>query len=120
MQHYPEIVHSNAEHLADPFAVQAVNFPEGKSTGRARREGRKAIVENFPKLAALDQFCRGCMPFTGRVIGIPMISPFVCSGKKFVVLERFILGLSDGRLAGDSPKMVRNLIFQNSDQPGTL
>src|SRR6266404_8167548 len=120
MEHYPEIVHRNAEYLADLFAAQAVNFPQCKSAGRARRQGRKAIVENFPKLSTLDQFRRRRVPLTGRVAGIPMICPFICPGKEFLVLESLILGLSDGRLAGDPPKMVRNLMFQNPDEPGPL
>ena len=60
------------------------------------------------------------MPLTGRVAGIPMVGPLIGPGKEFVMLELFALGLSDWRLASKPAKMIRDFVFQNSDQPGPL
>src|SRR2546425_666019 len=100
MKHHPKVVHSDVQSLANLFASQAVNFTERKSAGRAFRQGRKAVVENFPKITPLDQFRRCRMPVTRRVAGIPMVGPLISPGKEFVMLELFALSLPNWSFAG--------------------
>ena len=91
-----------------------------KSAGGALRQRRETVVKYFPEVVALDQFGGRRMPFSRRVIVVPMTLPgsglsknSLCSGPS-----------SDSSPSGASrtalPKVIDNLVFQDSDEPGSL
>jgi len=47
-----------------------------------------------------------------------MMIPSICSRKKLGMLRTIIFSFSDWRFARTAPKMVGDLVFQDSDQPG--
>src|SRR5215813_1164780 len=120
VQHNPEVVHFNAQNLADLFAFKTVNLAQRESTGSSLRQGREAVVIYFPEIVALDQLCRRCMPFIWRVIVIPMTLPRLGPFKRLAVLGTFIRFFTEWSLTHRAPKMIDDLVFQNPDEPGAF
>src|ERR1043166_2695590 len=120
MKHDPKVVHFDAQNLADLLAFQTIDFTKRESTGGTVRQGREAVAVHFPEVAALDQFCRCCMPFIWRVVVVPMTLPRLGPFKKLAMLGTFIRFFTEGSLTRCAPKMIDDFVFQNADQPGAL
>src|ERR1044072_3333443 len=116
----PEVVHFNAQNLADLFALQTINLAQRESTRSALRQWRETVVIHFPEIAALDQFRRRCMPFIWRVILVPMTLPGFGAFKKLAVLRTFIRLFAERSLTRRAPEMIDDLMLQNPDEPGSL
>ena len=54
MEHDPEVVHFNAQNLANFFTFKTLNFAQSESADSALRQWRETVVENFPEITALD------------------------------------------------------------------
>src|SRR6185369_11546690 len=120
MQHHPEIVHFNAQNLADLFAFQTVNFAQSECTGDALRQGRKTVVKYFPEVTAFNQLRRRCMPFIGRVVGVPMTLPWSRPVKELEMFRTFVRLFAQRRLAHCATKMIDDLMLENPHEPGSL
>src|ERR1051325_4673763 len=55
MQHHPQIVNVDAEHLTDYFASQTIDLPKGESARGARWHVGEAVVKSFPKTISFDR-----------------------------------------------------------------
>jgi hypothetical protein len=58
------------------------------------------------------------MPFIGRVISVPVTLPGSRSFKELAVLGTFIGFFAEWSFADNPPKVIHDLVFQNSDEPG--
>src|SRR5690348_7690112 len=120
VEHDPEVVYSNAQDLADLFTLESVHFAQGKSARSALRQRREAVVEYFPKVAALDQFRRRRVPLIGRIIVVPMALPRLWPFEELAVLGTFIRIFAERRLTHSAPKMIDYLMFENANEPRSL
>src|SRR6185369_17063936 len=120
VEHDPEVVHFNAQDLADLFAFQTVNLAQSESAGDTLWQGRQTVVEYFPEVATLDQFRRRCMPFVRRVIGVPMTLPWSRALKELEMFRTFVRLFAERRLAHSATKMIDDLVLENPDEPGSL
>src|SRR5437667_12603396 len=120
MKHDPQIVYFNAQHFADFFTRKTVNFAQSKSACRPLGQRRKTIVKNSPKIAPLDQLGWRRVPVARCIIGIPVIRPFIRSGKELWMLGTLVFLLTKRSLSRKAPKMVGDFVFQDSDQPGSF
>src|SRR6185369_7251471 len=120
VQHDPKVVHFDAENLADLFALQTVNLSQSESTSSALRQRRETVVEYFPEVVTLDQLRWRCMPLIRRVISVPMALPWSGSFKELAMLRAFIRFFAEWGFAANAPEMIHDLMFQDTDQPGTF
>jgi hypothetical protein len=120
VKHDPKVVCFDTQNLADFFGSKTVHLAQSESTRRPLRQGREAIAKNFPEITALQQLRRRRMPLIGRAICVPMTLPSVRSFKKLAVFRTFVTFLADRSLTPKASKMIYDLMFQDSDQPGSL
>src|SRR6185503_7679572 len=60
------------------------------------------------------------MPIVWCSINNPMTLPLILAVKKLMVIGTFVSSFADGCLPTNASKMIDDLVFQDSHQPGTL
>src|SRR5690242_4942541 len=120
MQHHPEIIHLDAQELANLFTLETVDLAQRERARSALRQRRKTVAKNFPEVVALDQLSRRRMPIGGRIILIPVTVPWSGFVKEFTVIRTFVRLLTERSLTHGATKVIDDLVLQDSDQPRAL
>src|SRR4051794_819202 len=95
MQNHPEVIHFNAQNLANLFTFETVHLTQRECARGALRQRRETVVENFPEVITLHQFRRRRMPIGRRIIGVPVTVPWTGSFEELAVLLAFVRFLAE-------------------------
>src|ERR1044072_2634335 len=120
VQHNPKVVYLNAQNLTDLFALKTVDLAQSEGAGSALRQRREAFVKYFPEVVALDQLRRRYLPFTGRVIFVPMTLPRLRSLKELAMLRPFFRFFAEWSFSTSATKVIDDLMLEYADEPGAL
>ncbi len=116
MQHHPQVALRYPQHLTDLFAAETINFPEIKCGASLLGQFAATRIINFPELLTINGFAN-ITPILRSLIPNPSdgSKPFVPKRLKFFVFIEF--DVRKRSLPSSLPKMIINLVFQNSEQP---